>query len=105
MQLDPRERTIMRERESLRQERIKREAETAFRQSGLRLDPDKRALFENRYMQERTRIEHVMRQELEAKRQQQVPALIEKLKKEFQQQQTPSPAATPVIKASPKPSD
>ena len=91
----------MRERENLRRDRIQREAETALRDSGLRLDAEKRALFESRYMQERTRIEHSMRQELETKRQQQLPALIDRLKKEFQSQQS-NPSATAAPTASPK---
>lgn len=106
MKMNPEERKIMRERERLRRERIKQEAEAALRDSGLRLDAEKRAQFEARYLQERTRIEHAMRQELESKRRQQLPALVEELKKEFQEQQqqqrqqqsaatSPGPAATP----------
>ena len=91
----------MRERESLRRDRINREAAAALRESGLRLDAQKRAQFESRYLQERTKVEHAMRQELEAKRQQQVPALIERIKKEFQQQQL-NPSTTPAPTASPK---
>lgn len=101
MQMSAEERTIMRERENLRRDRIQREAETALRNSGLRLDAEKRAIFQSRYMQERTRIEHSMRQELEAKRQQQLPVLIERLKKEFQIQQS-TPAATAAPSTSPK---
>lgn len=94
----------MRERENLRRERIKREAETALRESGLKLDAEKRAQFESRYMQERTRIEHTMRQELEAKRKQEVPVLVDRLKKEFQTQQS-NPATTSAPTASPKPNN
>ena len=96
------ERKIMRDREILRRDRLKREAEMAVRNSGLNLDPEKRELFESRYIQERTRIEHAMRQELEAKRRQQVPALMERLKKEFQPQQS-NPVAIPTPPASIKP--
>ena len=104
MQMSAQERTIMRERENLRRERIKREAETALRESGLKLDAEKRAQFESRYMQERTRIEHTMRQELEAKRKQEVPVLVDRLKKEFQTQQS-NPATTSAPTASPKPNN
>lgn len=104
MQMNTEERKIMRDRENLRRERLKHEADTAVRNSGLRLDADKREAFESRYIQERTKIEHVMRQELEAKRRQELPALMERLKKEFQSQQS-TPAATPTPAASPKPSD
>ncbi len=102
MQMNTEERKIMRERENLRRQRIKQEAEAAIRDSGLHLDAKKRAEFEARYLQERTKIEHLMRQELEAKRRQEVPGLIERLKKEFQSQQ-PTPSATSKPSTSPKP--
>lgn len=102
MQMNPEERKIMRDRENLRRDRLKHEAEAAVRTSGLNLDPEKRELFQSRYIQERTRIEHTMRQELEAKRRQEVPVLIERLKKEFQQQQS-NPVTTPTPAASIKP--
>ena len=102
MQLSPQERIIMRDREVLRRQRIKQESENALRDSGLRLDPQKQAQFQDRYLQERTRIEHLMRQELEAKRRQELPALVERLKKEFQTQQ-PAGTSSPVPSVSPKP--
>lgn len=94
----------MRDRENLRRDRLKHEADAAVRSSGLNLDAEKRELFAARYIQERTRIEHTMRQELEAKRRQQVPALMERLKKEFQSQQS-GPVTTPTPAASPKAGD
>ena len=81
----------MRERERLRREQLKREAEKALREAGLRLDQEKRDLFEQRYLQERRRIERELRQEVEAKRHEQLPALQERLRKEFQE---PSPGGT-----------
>ena len=101
MQMNAEERKIMRDRENLRRDRLKHEAEAAVRNSGLKLDSEKRELFQSRYIQERTKIEHVMRQELEAKRRQEVPALMERLKKEFQLQQS-NPAATQPPAAVPK---
>jgi len=86
----------MRDRENLRRERIKRETEAALHDSGLRLDQEKRALFESRYMQERRKMEQLLRQQIETERQQQLPTLIQQLKNEFQRQQpTNSPAAKP----------
>ena len=79
----------MRERERVRREQLQREADKALRDAGLRLDQEKRDLFEQRYLQERRRIERELRQEVEAKRHEQLPALQERLKKEFQE---PSPA-------------
>ena len=103
MQMGPEERKIMRERERLYRERVTREVEAALRDSGLRLEGEKRDQFEQRYLQERRRIERNLRQETEAKRQQELPALQERLKKEFQE---PSPAVTapsaPAASTSPK---
>jgi hypothetical protein len=80
LQMSPEERTLMRSREQMRRERIKNEAEAVIRDSGLRLDPTKRDLFQERYLQERRRIDRELRQEYETRRQQQ----LERLKKEFQ---------------------
>ena len=80
LQMSPDERKLMRDREQLRRERIRTEAETVLRDSGLRLDPSKHDLFQERYLQERRRIDRELRQEYELRRQQQ----LERLKKEFQ---------------------
>jgi len=82
--MSPQERQIMRQREAMRREQIQRETEAALRDSGLRLAPDERALFESRYTQERRKMEQTLRQQIEAERQHQLPALIQQLKKEFQ---------------------
>jgi len=97
LQMSPEERNVMRQRENLRQETIRRETEAALRDSGLRLNPQERAQFESRYLQERRKVEQTLRQQIESERQQQLPALIKQLKKEFQiDQPTKGPAATPV---------
>jgi hypothetical protein len=96
LRMSPEERKIMRDRENLRRERIKRETEAALHDSGLRLDQEKRAMFESRYMQERRKMEQLLRQQIETERQQQLPTLIQQLKNEFQRQQpSSSPAAKP----------
>src|SRR5438067_13689028 len=89
MQMGPEERKVLRERERVYRERVKVEVDNALRDSGLRLEGERRDQFEQRYLQERRRIEHALRQETEAKRQEQLPALRERLKKEFQE---PSPS-------------
>jgi hypothetical protein len=103
MQMGPEERRIMREREKAYRDRVKVEVDAALHDSGLHLEGEKRAQFEQRYLQERRRIEHALRQETEAKRQEQLPALRERLKKEFQE---PSPSVTstsaPAASSSPK---
>jgi hypothetical protein len=96
MRMSPEERNIMRQRENLRRETIKRETEAALRDSGLHLNPQERAQFESRYIQERRKVEQALRQQIEAERQRELPALIQQLKKEFQIDQ---PARTPTTKA------
>jgi hypothetical protein len=104
MQMGPEERKIMRERDKIYRQRVKNEVDAAIRESGLRLEGEKREQFEQRYFQERRRIEHQLRQESEAKRQQELPALQERLKKEFQPPTSPAAASTgsPVSSGSPK---
>jgi hypothetical protein len=89
MQMGPEERKIMREREKIYRAQVSQEVDTALRNSGLHLEGEKRAQFEQRYLQERRRIEHSLRQEIESRRQQQLPVIQERLKKEFAE---PSPA-------------
>jgi hypothetical protein len=96
LRMTPAERNVMRQRENLRRETIRRETEAALRDSGLHLNSQERAQFESRYVQERRRVEHVLRQQIEAERQQQLPALIQQLKKEFQiDQPSKNPATRP----------
>jgi hypothetical protein len=102
MQMSAAERNLMRAREKVHREELKREADAALRDEGLRLDQQKRQLFEQRYLQERRRMERALRQEVEAKRKQELPALNDRLKKEFQQSSpntkstpTPAPSASP----------
>lgn len=99
MQMSPEERKTMRERDRVYRERIKREVDSVLRDSGLRLEGEKRELFEQRYIQERRRIERALHQEIEAKRNEELPVLNERLKKEFQEPSSPgtstsSPAAS-----------
>jgi hypothetical protein len=96
VQMSSEQRKILRERENLRQQQIKRETEAALRDSGLRLDQQKRNLFESRYMQERRRMERTLRQQIENERQQQLPALIQQLKREFQLEPSDGATAKPV---------
>jgi hypothetical protein len=100
MQMGPQERNLMREREKVHREQLKNEAEKALREAGLRLDQQRRDLFEERYLQERRRIERELRQEVETKRQQQLPALEERLKKEFQEPSSGAKSA-PTVSVSP----
>jgi hypothetical protein len=91
-QMDSDERRVWRDRQDWRRQKIRREAEEALRDSGLRLEADKRELYELRYQQERRRIEQTLRQELEEKRRRELAPVVERLKKEFTQQPSPSSA-------------
>src|SRR5215510_3109995 len=101
MRMSPEQRNLMRQRENMRRQIITREADAAVRDSGLQLNPQERAKFESRYIQERRKVEQTLRQQIEAERQKELPALIQQLKKEFQiDQRGKSPIAKPA--ASPK---
>jgi hypothetical protein len=95
MRMSPEQRNLMRQRESIRRQIITREADAAVRDSGLQLNPQERAKFESRYVQERRKVEQGLRQQIEAERQKELPALIQQLKKEFQIDQ---PGKSPVTK-------
>jgi len=101
MRMSPEQRNLMRQRENMRRQIITREADAAVRDSGLQLNPQERAQFESRYIQERRKVEEGLRQQIEAQRQKELPALIQQLKKEFQIDQ---PGKSPIAKpaASPK---
>jgi len=101
MRMTPEQRNLMRQRENTRRQIITREADAAVRDSGLQLNPQERARFESRYIQERRKVEQTLRQQIEAERQKDLPALIQQLKKEFQIDQ---PGKSPIVKpaASPK---
>jgi hypothetical protein len=100
MRMSPQERNLMRQRENLRREQMRRETEAALRDSGLLLDQEKQNLFESRYIQERRKMEQSLRQQIENERQQQLPALIQQLKREFEFQQ---PNRVPTAKPSESP--
>ena len=102
MRMSPAERDLLRARENLRREQIRREAEAALRESGLSLDPQRRDLFESRYLQERRQMERALRHQVETERQQQLPTLIQQLKKEFQLEQPLNASPLPKAKESPK---
>jgi|GEM_PF-1232610 len=94
MQMTPKQRNLMRQRETMRRQIVTREADAAIRNSGLQLNPQERARFESRYIQERRKVEQTLRQQIETERQKEIPALIRELKKEFQiDQPVKSPAA------------
>lgn len=84
MQMTPEQRNIMRQRETVRRQAMTRDADAAVRDSGLQLNPQERARFESRYIQERRKVEQSLRQQIETERQKEIPALIQQLRKEFQ---------------------
>ena len=84
MQMTPEQRNLMRQRENTRRQILTRDADAAVRDSGLQLNPQERARFESRYIQERRKVEQSLRQQVETERQKEIPALIQQLRKEFQ---------------------
>ena len=102
MRMSPAQRDLLRARENLRREQIRREAEAALRESGLSLDPQRRDLFESRYLQERRQMERALRHQVETERQQQLPTLIQQLKKEFQLEHPLNASPLPRATGSPK---
>src|SRR6266496_1337570 len=101
MQMTPEQRNVMRQRENVRRQIITRDADAAVRDSGLQLNPQERARFESRYIQERRKVEQSLRQQIQTERQKEIPSLIQQLRKEFQ---IDEPGKSPVTKpaASPK---
>ena len=100
MQMTPEQRNIMRQRETVRRQVMTRDADTAVRDSGLQLNPQERARFESRYIQERRKVEQSLRQQIETERQKEIPALIQQLRKEFQLDE---PGKSPVTKPATSP--
>ena len=92
----------MRQRENARRQIITREADAAVRDSGLQLNPQERARFESRYIQERRKVEHTLRQQIETERQKEIPALIQQLRREFQLDE---PGKSPVTKPAGSPKE
>jgi TRAP-type C4-dicarboxylate transport system substrate-binding protein len=86
-EMDAEERKAFREHQALRQQRLKREAEAAARESGLELESERRARFEQRYIEERRRIDQELRRELREKRQRELAPVVERLKREFDEPQ------------------
>ena len=90
-QLSPEHQMSLRQRETIRRQQVQKEAEAALRESGVNLDPARRNVFEERYLAERRRMERALRQEMEAKRRQQINEL---LKRELQSHRQNSPASS-----------
>src|SRR4051794_5605251 len=84
MQMTPEQRNLMRQRENVRRQIMTHDADAAVRDSGLQLNPQERAKFESRYIQERRKVEETLRQQIQTERQKEIPALIQQLRKEFQ---------------------
>ncbi|MEP6821745.1 MAG: hypothetical protein ABI946_05280 [Chthoniobacterales bacterium] len=93
---------VLRAREISRQEGLQRDAEAAIRDSGLQIEAEKRAQFEQRYVEERKRIEQELQSELREKRKREMEPVVERLKKEFAQPSV-APAADAKATASPSP--
>lgn len=72
-----------------------------MRDSGLQIEAERRAQYEQRYAEERKRIEQELRRELQEKRKREMEPVVERLKREFAQ---PSAAPSAGAKATTSPS-
>lgn len=84
--LAPDEKEALRKHHEERRERMMRSIDRAIEESGLKLDEPQRRAFARRFMEERRRIEHDLRQEMNEKRKKAVSELIQKLAGEFQKE-------------------
>jgi hypothetical protein len=96
LQMNAQQQQMLRDRERMLREQRRREAEQTMHDLGLQLDNPGREQFEQRYLQERRRIERQLRLELETRRQQELPQLREKLKSEFHGQVIPPSPTVPI---------
>jgi hypothetical protein len=94
LRMSPQEQQVLREREKVYRKQLQQEADKAMRQSGLQLDREARERFETRYWLERRRMERDLRKEIDARRKQQLPALGERLRNEFQSHPSPGVRST-----------
>ena len=81
--LSPEEKKALSDRETFRRKKIAEEIESALKESGLELDPERRELFARRYGEERHKIEEQLRKEMDEKRQPLLKDVVAKLKAEF----------------------
>jgi len=92
--LSPEEKKALRDREELRKTVVAQEVDTALKDSGLELDPERREQFVQRYGEERRKIEEQLRKEAAEKRKPLLREMVARLKEEFSTP-APVPAATP----------
>jgi len=98
LQMNAQQRQALREMEKAHRARVKNEADAALRQSGLKLGGKEREQFEERYFQERRKLEQSLRKEFDNKREKVLPQLNERLKNEFESHErsgSPSGSSTP----------
>jgi hypothetical protein len=81
--LPPEQRKALADRDAVRRQKIAEEIDKAIAETGLTLEPARRAQFARRYNEERRKIEEQLRKEMEAKRQPLVKEMIGRLKDEF----------------------
>lgn len=109
--MDSEERDYLRNRFQGFHDDIRKEAADALNKSGLKLDGDRREVFELRYFQERRTLERELRQKMEKEREDGRREIISELRKEFEPfartnrppEQRPQKSAAPAEKTQPKP--
>ena len=95
--LPPEEREKLRKRGAGqgRREFFKRAVEEALAKTGLVLSPEDREAFARRYGEERRQLEHQLREEMERRRQELLPEILDRLKAEFSSRNQSQPTTPP----------
>lgn len=96
----------MRQLYDRRRQEVRDQVQAALKKSGLELNEDQKKRFVERYRDERRKLEEQLRQEMDAARQERMPALIERIEQEIKAENdsstpTPSPSATPAAVETP----
>lgn len=81
-----------------RQKKLRKGVDDALAANGLKLDEDQRKKFADIYLRERRKLEEDLRKEMEKRRQELLPTLVQKVTEQYQKE-----AATPPVEASPSP--
>jgi hypothetical protein len=90
--MTPEQRQAIREQERRHIERMHNEVDAAIKESGLDLDEKQKGEFAVRYLQERSKIERQIFQEMEARRRPLIKEMVERLTKEFSDKAPNAPA-------------
>jgi len=89
--MEPEEKEHLRNRVQTLQEQVRKEASQALAKSGLKLDGDRREVFELRFFQERRKLERELSGKMKKERQDGMRSIIARLRKEFEPYENKAP--------------